>query len=694
MAGTFPEANQLAAETSPYLLQHRHNPVHWRPWGQVALAEARDLDKPILLSVGYAACHWCHVMAHESFEDPAIAALMNSLFVNIKVDREERPDLDLVYQSALAMLGEQGGWPLTMFLTPSGEPFWGGTYFPPRQSYGRPAFADVLQQVAAVYRSQRDKVEKNVAALRSGLDKLAAPEPGKGLNGTVLDDVAAAALRLVDPIRGGTAGAPKFPQPAFFRLLWRAYRRTGAVMFGDAVTLTLDALCQGGIYDHLGGGFARYATDADWLVPHFEKMLYDNAQLVDLLTEVWLVEANPLYAQRVAETIDWVLSAMRVDNAATGTFAFASAFDADSEGEEGRYYVWSRAEIDSLLGEAAPLFCRTYGVTAAGNWEGRNILHRRRDEDADDPALAEFLAACRARLLAHRSQRVPPQRDDKVLADWNGLMIDALARASAAFDRPDWCAAAVAAYRFVTEAMQQDDRLFHAWCAGRAAHPAVLEDYANMARAALTLHEVTGDAACLAQACRWLATAERYYWDADGGGYFVAASDTHDLLVRPKTIADHAVPSGNGVMLEVLARLHYLTGDDGYRQRAERLATLFSGDNQQYLLGVPGLLTAFEWLTPAVRQVVILGPLDDPQTLALRTAALTAPHPLQVVQTVAAATPLPATHPAAGKSAPGGRPVAFVCVGQTCGLPVRDPLALHDAMRSPTEGNGVGPWPT
>ena len=694
MAGTFPEMNQLGSETSPYLLQHRHNPVHWRPWGPAALAEARALDKPILLSVGYAACHWCHVMAHESFEDPEIAALMNGHFVNIKVDREERPDLDLVFQSALSMLGEQGGWPLTMFLTSSGEPFWGGTYFPPRQSYGRPAFADVLQQLAAVYQDQRDKVKKNVAALRSGLDKLATPEPGKGLTTTVINDVATSALRVVDPIRGGTAGAPKFPQPAFFRLIWRAYRRTGAVMFRDAVTLTLDALCQGGIYDHLGGGFARYATDTDWLVPHFEKMLYDNAQLVDLLTEVWLVEANPLYAQRIAESIDWLLAAMRIDNASTGTFAFASALDADSEGEEGRYYVWSQAEIEALLGDAAPLFCRAYGVTAAGNWEGQNILHRRRDEGADDPALATHCAACRARLLAQRSQRVPPLRDDKVLADWNGLMIDALARASVAFERPDWCAAAISVYRFIVETMQQDDRLLHTWCDGRAAHPAVLEDYANMARAALTLHEVTSDASFLAQARQWVATAERYYWDAAGGGYFVAASDTDDLLVRPKTIADHAVPSGNGVMVEVLARLFYLTGDGSYRDRAESVATLFSGDNQQYLLGVPGLLTAFEWLSQPVRQIVILGPLDDPQTLALRQAALATPQPLQVVQTLAFDVVLPAGHPATGKTSADGRPVAFVCVGQSCGLPVADPLALREAIRSIDASNGVAAWRT
>jgi Highly conserved protein containing a thioredoxin domain len=672
--------NKLSGETSPYLRQHRDNPVSWWPWGEAALAEAVRLDRPILLSVGYAACHWCHVMAHESFENPDTARLMNDLFINIKVDREERPDIDMVYQSALAMLGQHGGWPLTMFLTPAAEPFWGGTYFPPTQQFGRPAFADVLQQVAAVYRGQRDSVEKNVAALRDGLDKLSAPPPGAGLRTDVFEAVASSAFRLIDPIRGGTADAPKFPQPTFFRLLWRAYRRTGAALFRDAVTLTLDALCQGGIYDHLAGGFARYSTDVDWLVPHFEKMLYDNALLVDLLTEVWLVTGGPLYAQRIAETIDWLLTDLLVADPQTGTAAFASAFDADSEGEEGRYYVWQYDEIAAVLGDDAPPFCTTYGVTPSGNWEGRSILHRRREAGIDDADRAAFLAACRARLLARRRDRVPPQRDDKVLADWNGLTIEALARASVAFDRHDWLDAACSAYRFVSQAMQGDGRLVHTWCAGRAAHPAVLEDYANMARAALTLYEVTGDATCLTQAREWVATLDRFYWDTEAGGYFVVASDTRDILVRPKSIADHAVPSGNGVMVEVLARLFYLTGDARCLQRAEQLTTLFSGENQQYLLGVPGLLTAYEWLSQPVSQVVILGSADDPATQRLRRAALLAPSPLKVVQTLADPTTLPTSHPAAGKTALDGRPAAYVCVGQTCGLPLHEPAALRAAL--------------
>ncbi len=679
-----PAENLLVHETSPYLRQHEDNPVHWRPWGEAALAEAAALDRPILLSVGYAACHWCHVMAHESFEDPEIARRMNELFVNVKVDREERPDIDVLYQSALAMLGEHGGWPLTMFLTPKGEPFWGGTYFPPTPRFGRPGFAQVLDQVAAVYRQQQDKVAKNVAALKEGLGKLGRPPPGPGLKPGTLDEVATMALRLIDPIAGGTAGAPKFPQPIFFRFLWRAARRTGSPLFADAVALTLDAVCQGGIYDHVGGGFARYATDAGWLVPHFEKMLYDNALLVDLLTEVHQATGRRLYAERVAETIDWLLADMRVfadgGEGEPASFAFVSALDADSEGEEGRYYVWTADEIDALLGPDAPVFKAAYGVTPQGNWEGRTILSRRRDAPPDPPELAGVLARARASLREARRQRVPPLRDDKVLADWNGLMIEALARAAVAFDRADWLDAARTAFAFVSSRMSKGDRLLHTWCAGRAAHPGILEDYADMARAAVTLFEVTGEAAYLSTARTWLATLDRDHWDEEQGGYFVSAADTRDIPMRTKSIADHAVPSGNGVAVEVLARLYLITGEPSYRQRAEQIATLFSGDNAQYLLGVPGLLTAWEWLAGDVAQVVIVGAADDPAVAALRRTALTAARPLLVVQTVADGTELPAAHPAHGKTTVDGRPAAYVCIGPRCGLPLTAPDALAEAL--------------
>ncbi|HEX9490861.1 MAG TPA: thioredoxin domain-containing protein [Stellaceae bacterium] len=505
--------NALAEETSPYLLQHKDNPVHWQAWGPAALAAARAADKPILLSIGYAACHWCHVMAHESFENRDVAALMNDLFVNIKVDREERPDLDTIYQYALALLGEQGGWPLTMFLTPAGEPFWGGTYFPPEARWGRPGFPDVLRAISNAYQSDRDKVVNNAAALKQGLARLSAPQGGTGLSIDATDRIAERLVREVDPVNGGIGDAPKFPQPGVFELLWRAFRRTRQEPFRHAVELTLAHLSQGGIYDHVGGGYSRYAVDARWLVPHFEKMLYDNAQLVDLLTLVWQETGNGLYAMRVAETVDWITREML-----TPEGGFSSSLDADSEHEEGKFYVWSEAEIDTLLGERAVRFKAFYDVSGGGNWEGHTILNRLRHLELADPATEAELAACRAILFHAREERVHPGLDDKVLADWNGLVITALANAATVFERPDWLDYAIDAFAFIAEQMSDGEgRLFHASRAGKKRHAAVLDDYANMSRAALALCEATGDAHYLARAEAWVAIADRHYWDAAGG---------------------------------------------------------------------------------------------------------------------------------------------------------------------------------
>jgi len=673
--------NLLSRETSPYLLQHKDNPVHWQPWGKETLAKARRHNKPVLLSIGYAACHWCHVMAHESFENDEIAAVMNDLFINIKVDREERPDIDNIYQSALALMGQQGGWPLTMFLTPDGEPFWGGTYFPPTARYGRPGFPDLLRGISEAYNSQPETIEKNVVALRDGLSKLTQLPPGNGLTIQALDETAGMALRMVDALRGGTAGAPKFPQPIFFRFLWRAYKRTKVALFRNAVTTTLDAMARGGIYDHVGGGFARYSTDEAWLVPHFEKMLYDNALLIDLMSEVWQDTRNPIYEVRIRETIDWALREMRIEHVEDGTFAFASALDADSEGVEGKYYVWSEAEIDSLLGTDSSLFKQTYDVTAQGNWEGTTILNRSKTNQFGPEATEVKLAECRTKLLAARSLRIPPGRDDKVLADWNGLMIAALANASAVFDNPSWLDAARAVFSFVINNMEIDGRLRHAWCAGRAAHAAVIDDYANMARAALALHEVTGERGYLAMAEAWVETVGSHYWDDAGGGYFLSADETDDVITRPKTVADNATPSGNGIMAEVLARLFHLTGDEAYRHRADHLFRLFSGDNPQYLFSIPGLLTSFEFLAGST-QIAIIGEPDDPATLNLRHAVFGAGVPLKVVTLLAPGESLPEIHPAREKGPVEGRPTAYVCVGSTCSLPVTDPDDLRRQMSS------------
>ncbi|MSO92329.1 MAG: thioredoxin domain-containing protein [Rhodospirillales bacterium] len=675
-------ANILARETSPYLLQHKDNPVHWQPWGAEALAAAKESDRPILLSVGYAACHWCHVMAHESFEDPETAAVMNDLFVNIKVDREERPDLDSIYQTALAIMGEQGGWPLTIFLTPEGEPFFGGTYFPPTARYGRPGFTDVLNSISNAYHRDKDKVKTNVTAIRQALDRISKPEGQGTLSLAVLDRAAASALGAVDPLHGGTHGAPKFPQPSFFKFLWHAHKRTRSPMFREAVTLTLDNLCQGGIYDHAGGGFARYATDEVWLVPHFEKMLYDNALLIELLTYAWIETGSPLYAARVAETVAWALRDMVSAPAGrANAFAFVSAYDADSEGEEGKYYVWSAAEIDTLLGADASRFKTIYDVTPEGNWEGHTILNRRVPDGLADAATEAMLARARANLLAVRAKRVPPLRDDKVLTDWNGLMIAALARAGSVFGRPEWVEAAKTAYAFVRENASADGRLRHTWCAGQARHPAVLDDYANMSRAALVLAEVTGSPDAIADAKAWVEAANAYHWDDAGKGYFLSASDTPNLITRSKSAQDNAVPSGNGTMLEVLARLHHLTGDAAYRERAEDLVRLFSTAEPQQLIHRPVLLMGFEMLERATR-VVVVGAKTHGETKALADAALRAAPPTLVLTQIAPGAALPAGHPAAGKDAIGGQPTAYVCVGQTCGLPIQDGAALEAALRA------------
>ncbi len=662
-------ANRLADQTSPYLLQHQDNPVDWRPWGPEAFAAARSESKPILLSVGYAACHWCHVMAHESFEDEATAALMNRLFVNIKVDREERPDVDTIYQSALAMMGQQGGWPLTMFLTPDGEPFWAGTYFPPDSRYGRPAFRDILEAVSEAWHGQRDKVDQNVAALRDGLARTAATAPAKGLSLGLLDAAARQALGVVDMAEGGLDGAPKFPQPALFAFLWRAGLRTGERGLGEAVHLTLDRMCQGGIYDHLGGGFARYSTDAHWLVPHFEKMLYDNAQLVGLLTEAWRETGSPLYARRVAETIAWALREMRAEGG-----AFAATLDADSEGEEGRFYVWTEAEIDALLPpDQAADFKRVYDVRPEGNWEGRTVLHRNHRDGGGGDELDE----ARRALWQAREKRVRPGRDDKILGDWNGLMIAALAEAAFAFDQPAWLNAARTAFDGVRAQLLRGDRLGHAYRQGRRQAAAMLDDYAAMARAALTLHEITAEPGFLAFARSLVATADAHYWDEAAHGYFFTADDADDLILRTKTALDTATPSGNGMMAEVLVKLYHLTGESGYRDRAERLIAAFSGLVRRQFMGLPTLLDAFELLARPT-QVVVVGPAEAARPL-LRAVAETA-IPTRILLQPAPDHALPAGHPAHGKGMVDGRPAAYVCIGPTCSAPATTPDALRERL--------------
>jgi uncharacterized protein len=669
------DRNRLGEETSPYLLQHKDNPVHWQAWSDATLATAKAAGRPILLSIGYAACHWCHVMAHESFENPKIAEQMNELFVNIKVDREERPDLDAIYQHALALMGEQGGWPLTMFLTPDGEPFWGGTYFPPEQRWGRPGFPQVLEAMSNAFARDHDKVAKNVVALREALQKLGRPERGGSIRREQLDPIAERLLREVDQLHGGIGSAPKFPQTGILELLWRGWKRTDQAPYRDAVVKALDAMCQGGIYDHLGGGFARYSTDARWLVPHFEKMLYDNAELVDLLTLVWQETKSPLYLQRIDETLDWVSREMLTPGG-----GFASSLDADSEHEEGKFYVWSEAEIDAVLGQHAALFKGCYDVTPEGNWEEKTILNRSKAPELADDETERVLAFCRSLLFRVREDRVRPGWDDKVLADWNGLMIAAMANAGLVFERPGWVELARDAFDFVRRDMvRPDGRLLHSWRSGSARNPASVDDYANLCRAALALHEATGGASFLTQARDWVAILDRYFWDEAAGGYFFAANDTEGLIARAKTAADAAVPAGNGTVVGVLTRLAILTGVDAYRRRAEAIVETFSGEVARNFFPLATLLNNAELLDKPL-QIVVVGEDNDPALQALGRAVYRVSLPNRVVLTLPPDRALPADHPASGKGLVAGKPAAYVCDGPVCSLPLPDPESLLETL--------------
>ena len=667
--------NTLALETSPYLLQHAENPVHWKAWKPETFAEARERKLPILLSVGYAACHWCHVMAHESFENSEIAALMNASFINIKVDREERPDIDGIYQHALMMMGKQGGWPLTMFLTPDGGPFWGGTYFPPTGRHGLPGFPDLLQAISEFHDTKQDRVTEAVGDLQAAMKSLTASNPGGLIPLDLIDDAAVRLAREIDPVHGGIGGAPKFPNPTILELLWRAHKRTSNKHCRDAVLLTLTKMSAGGIYDHLGGGYARYSTDERWLAPHFEKMLYDNALILDLLTAAWAETRDPVFAARITETADWMLREM-----VTPDGGIASTFDADSEGKEGKFYVWTKPEIDRLLGDHAELFAAAYDVTASGNWEGVTILNRSQAPELFAPEDDAILKNCREILFSERKKRVPPGWDDKILTDWNGLAIAALAQAGALFDRADWTRAAQNAFEFVQTKLGRGDRLFHNWRKGQTGDMATLEDYAFMICAAIKLHETTGDDAYVMQSESWIETLNEFYLDREDGGYFFTASDAENLIIRRKTVSDNATPSGNGILAEALARLYFLTGKDRYRQYAENIITAFSGEAAKNLFPLAALLNAAEALANTT-QIVIIGRRDDGHTHQLINAAGAAYAPLHLLNVLPPGATLLDTHPAFGKHQIDGAATAYVCVGHTCSLPITDPADLATALK-------------
>jgi len=669
--------NRLARETSPYLLQHKHNPVQWWPWGPDALAEARRTGKPILLSVGYAACHWCHVMAHESFEDDATAQVMNDLFVNIKVDREERPDIDQIYMAALHLLGEHGGWPLTMFLTPAGEPFWGGTYFPKVARFGRPAFVDMLREVARVFREEPNSVEQNRSALMARLAEAAKPKGRVTIGPAELDRAAAQIAGLIDPVHGGLRGAPKFPQASMLEFLWRAGQRTGDAHYFELVELTLERISEGGIYDHLGGGFSRYSVDERWLVPHFEKMLYDNAQLLELLALTHQRSGKPLFRQRATETVAWLAREMTGPQG-----AFSASLDADSEGEEGKFYVWSAAEIEHLLGkEDAEFLAVHYDVSGEGNFEGHNILNRLKAPARSDDDEAR-LAPLRAKLLAARERRVRPGLDDKVLADWNGLMIAALAYAGTCLGEHAWLEMAARAFLFVNGHLTRGDRLGHSWRDGRLLFPGLASDHAAMVRAALALHEATGEHDYLERAIEWQAALDRHYANRETGGYFLTADDAEGLVVRPSATNDDAVANPNALIAQNLVRLGALSGQHAWRAQADRLfdgLLPLAADN---LFGHISLLNALDFRLRAA-EIVITG--SGPAAEQMIATALRLPFLDRLVVRAKAET-LPPSHPAQDKIKAAAAPAAFVCLEERCSLPVTSAdqiAATIEAMRAP-----------
>ncbi|HEX2675265.1 MAG TPA: thioredoxin domain-containing protein, partial [Polyangiales bacterium] len=570
--------NRLAKETSPYLLQHAHNPVDWYPWGDEAIARARAEDKPIFLSVGYSACHWCHVMERESFENEAIAQRMNELYVNVKVDREERPDIDDIYMKAVQALTGQGGWPMSVWLTPQLEPFFGGTYFPPVRAYGRPSFPDVLEHLANAWRTQRDDVVKQAALLTSAIHEEASFDARAALDASVLDASLARIAERIDPVWGGLGGAPKFPHAGDLRMLLRHHARTGDARALALATLTLDRMADGGVYDQLAGGFHRYSVDREWRVPHFEKMLYDNAQLVPAYLEALLLVSDDARCQRYArvarECCDWAITQMQ-----TPEGGFASTQDADSEGEEGRYFVWTPAQLREVLGE--PLAARVaawFDVTEQGNFEhGKSVLWmpvpRERVAEALGVPLSELrsdVEAARVKLLEARSRRVPPGTDDKVLASWNGLMISALALAHQVLDEPRFREAAERAAGFVLGTLAREDGGLHATArAGRAHLEAGLDDYAFVAQGLCDLYESTFEPRYLRMALSFTERIEQRFADRERGGYFTTSEGVPGLIARLKSVHDGALPAGAAVHALTLRRLAAWTGRDDLRAAAD-----------------------------------------------------------------------------------------------------------------------------
>ena len=654
--------NKLEKETSPYLLEHKNNPVNWYAWNDQSLKKAKEENKPILLSIGYSACHWCHVMARESFENNNIASLMNKYFINIKVDREERPDIDAIYQNALQIFGESGGWPLTMFLTPDLEPFWGGTYFPPEEKFGRPAFPVVLKTINDVFRNEKGKIKKSIDIIKDGLIKNTSNIPGNSINEDLSEQVSLSLINLIDKTNGGIEGAPKFPNVPIFenilRFSLKKIENNKNSIFETGIYQTIEKICLGGIYDHVGGGFSRYSTDEKWLVPHFEKMLYDNAQLIELLIYSYQIFKEPTFKIRIFETIEWVLREMKIKNN-----GFASAIDADSDGVEGKYYVWEKKEIDEALGSSSEEFCKIYNITKAGNWENKNILNlnkkRNSKENEKDRKLLNI-------LLERRKNRTFPNLDNKILTDSNGLMINAITKAGWVFNKKEWLKEAEDIYLFLYKNLIYNDDLYHSWKDSKVKTFATLDDYANFMRCSITLYERTNKKKYLENALKFSEKILKEFKDIKNSGFFINSNKTKDIFTNLKSIYDSAVPSGISLVVESFAKLFYLTGDKIYFNEAELALKSVSGNVHKNFFSSASLINSNDILKNGVHIILLkvnknLEILDKIKQLCL---------PNMIYQEIENSEGLPKKNPAFGKKCKNNKNTIFVCQNQTCSLPI------------------------
>ena len=657
--------NRLARETSPYLLQHAHNPVDWYPWGDEAFARARAEDKPILLSVGYSACHWCHVMERESFENPEIAGVMNGSFVNVKVDREERPDVDHIYMQAVQSMTGHGGWPMTVFLTPDGTPFYGGTYFPPQDRHGLPGFPRLLAAIADAWKSRRGEVEQSGRELTASLNQM---ERLRRASTPLTDEILFSAFQGVsanfDEEWGGFGGAPKFPQPMIWEFVLRFWKRSRNPYAQRMVHTTLVRMARGGMYDHLGGGFARYSVDAHWMVPHFEKMLYDNAQLASLYLHAWLAFGDPECKRVCEETLDYVLRDM-TDPAG----GFYSAEDADSEGHEGKFYVWTPEEIRAVLGADAERAMAYWGVDRGPNFEGKSILFGAGEPDP------EAIAPLRRRLLEARGRRVRPGRDDKVLAGWNGLACRAFAEAGRALGRADYVAAAVKNAEFLLTQMRQDGRLLRTWKDGRAHLKGYLEDYAMVAGALVDVYEATFDRRWLDEARTLADDMLRLFWDDTIDGFYDTGQDHERLIVRPRNLFDNAVPCGSSVAIETLLRLAELTGEPAYETRATAALRPMADLLGRHPSGFGRFLCALDFqLGPRVEVALVGAVADGLQSLVDEVFGRFLPN--RVVAGLVGGDARGRLPLLESREAVGGKATAYVCRNFTCDLPATDRQTL------------------